>query len=188
MAKNRLIFQNWLVEIGYDPKLGGPHKNEIEQISIDELFESGFDISQEQPSSRQINRRKIIEQAVKAALEKLTDDEHEFIIRFYFMGEKYIEIAEKSEREIYRLVSLHNRAVKKLKNYLKKFVKEQFAVTEDSQQVCLICDSPYKKEIDKLILMRDPKSTWKHIIQNVSKSYNIKIKSPQILIGHEKYH
>ena len=56
LAKNRLIFQNWLVDIGYDPKLGGPHKNEIEQISIDELFESGFDITQEIPDSQQNNR------------------------------------------------------------------------------------------------------------------------------------
>lgn len=188
MAKNRLIFQNWLVEIGYDPKLGGPHKNDIEQISIDELFESGFDITREIPDSQQINRKAIIEEAVKNALSKLNDDEREFIIRFHFMGERYIEIAEKSDRKLYSLVALHIRAVKKLKRYLRKFVKEQFGLNEPKQSNCLICNSPYKDEIDKLIVKRDPKGTWKHIIQHVAKSYNIKIKSPQILIGHEKYH
>ena len=188
MAKNRLIFQNWLVEIGYDPKLGGPHKNDIEQVSIDELFESGFDITQDIPSSQQINRSEIIQHAVKDALAKLDDDEREFIIRFHFMGEKYVEIAEKSERELYSLVSMHNMVIKKLKQYLKQFVKEQFSVEEPKQATCLICNSPHKKEIDKLIIARDTKSTWKHIIQHVDKNYNIKIKSPQILIGHEKYH
>ncbi len=188
LAKNRLIFQNWLVDIGYDPKLGGPHKNEIEQISIDELFESGFDITQEIPDSRQKNRAEIIEEAVKKALAKLNDDEREFIIRFHFMGERYIEIAEKSERKMYSLVSMHNIAIKKLRRYLKQFVKEQFSINEPKQLTCLICNSPYKQEINKLILERDPTSTWKHIIQHVSKTYNIKIKSPQILIGHEKYH
>ena len=188
LAKNRLIFQNWLVDIGYDPKLGGPHKNEIEQISIDELFESGFDITQEIPDSQQNNRAEIIEHAVKNALAKLNDDEREFIIRFHFMGEKYIEIAEKSERELYSLVSMHNIAVKKLKKYLGQFVKEQFDIKEPKQSNCLICNSPYKEEINKLVSERDSKSTWKHIIRHVAKEYNIKIKSPQILIGHEKYH
>ena len=188
MAKNRLIFQNWLVEIGYDPKLGGPHKNDIEQVSIDELFDSGFDITHELPDSQQANRSEIIQQAVKEALGKLDDDEREFIIRFHFMGEKYIEIAEKSDRELYSLVSMHNIAIKKLKRHLKQFVKEQFAVAEPKQSDCLICNSEHKDAIDKLILCKDPKATWKQIIGYVSKNYHIKIKSPQILIGHEKYH
>ena len=188
MAKNRLIFQNWLVEIGYDPRLGGPDKNKFEQISIDELFESGIDISNEEIESQKINRTMIIEQAVKSALAKLNDDEREFIIRFHFMGEKYIEIAEKSDRELYRLVSLHTRAVKKLKRYLKHFVKEQFQVAIQDTSNCLICNSTFRIEIDKLIRKRTKKSTWKHIIQQLDQSYNIKIRSPQILIGHEKYH
>ncbi len=188
MAKNRLIFQNWLVEIGYDPKLGGPHKNKIEQISIDELFDSGFDITFEIPDSQQTNRSEIIQQAVKAALEKLDDDEREFIIRFYFMGEKYIEIAEKSDRELYSLVSLHNIAIKKLKRNLKQFVKEQFAVEEPKQSKSYIRDYEHKDAIDKMIVDKHPKATWKKIIGHVAKRYNIKIKSPQILIGHEKYH
>ncbi len=188
MAKNRLIFQNWLVEIGYDPKLGGPHKNKIEQISIDELFDSGFDITHEIPDSQQTNRSEIIQQAVKDVLERLTDDEREFIIRFHFMGEKYIEIAEKSDRELYSLVSMHNIAIKKLKRYLKQFVKEQFDVAESKQIRCLICDSEHKDAIDKLIACKPFNATWKKIIGHVAKRYNIKIKSPQILIGHEKYH
>ncbi len=188
MAKNRLIYQNWLVEIGYDPQLGGPHQNEIEQISIDELFESGFDITREIPDSQQINRSKIIEKAVKNALAKLDDNEREFIIRFHYMGEKYIEIAEKTNRELYTLVALHKIIVKKLQRYLKQFVKEQFGLNEPKIANCLICNSPYKEEINRLILERDPKSTWKHIIQQSDKKYKLKIKSPQILIGHEKYH
>lgn len=188
MAKNRLIFQNWLVDIGYDPKLGGPHKSSIEQISIDELFDSGFDIADNIPSDNQINRTKIIEIAVKLALAKLTDDEREFIIRFHFMGEKYIEIAEKTDREIYSLVSLHNIAIKKLKRYLRRFVKDQFEIKDSKQTSCMICESVYKDEIDSLIALKDSKSTWKNIIQQADKKYNLKIKSPQILIGHAKYH
>ena len=188
MAKNRIIYQNWLVEIGYDPKLGGPHKTDIEEISIDELFEDGFDIEQKLDNSKQIQRNEFLQNNVQNALAKLSEDEREFIIRFHFMGEKYVEIAEKTEREQYSLVGYHNQIIKKLKKYLKQFVKDEFQVSLQEKSTCPICLSPYKSNINSLLETRDKKSTWKHVMQSIEEKYNLQIKAPQILIGHEKYH
>lgn len=55
-----------------------------------------------------------IERAVRESLDKLDDDEKEVIIYYYFMGQSYAEISEKWNREVFKLASLHNRALKKL--------------------------------------------------------------------------
>ena len=188
MAKKRVIYQNWLVEIGYDPKLGGPHKTEIEQISIDELFESGFDIEQKLDTRKQVERTDFIRTAVQDALGKLTEEEREFIIRFHFMGEKYIEISEKTERELYSLVAFNDQIIKKLKKHLRKFVQAEFKIGPEKEPTCPICLSPHKNDINKILQNRDKKLTWKHVMLKIEKQFGLQIKFPQILIGHEKYH
>ena len=110
------------------------------------------------------------------------------IIHFYYMGESYREISEKTGRAIYKLTALHNRSIKKLKNRLAVFVRERFGVKNKKIGKCPVCDSEYRGEIDEIIANRDKKATWKPVIKLLKDRYGLVINTPQVLIGHTKYH
>ena len=129
-----------------------------------------------------------LKEVVRKALEKLTDNEREFITLFYYQGKTYREISRQSGISIYRLESLHRRALKRLKRELRSFVEKRYGITIETESSCPICKSPYREEIDKLINSRNPRDTWKTVIQEIKERYNLIIKTPQLLIGHEKYH
>ena len=188
MAKNKLIYQNWLVEIGYDPRLKSEFFEQFEQLSLEELFDSGFDILSSDQHNQPVGLKENIVKAVQSALEQLDDEEREFIIRFHFMGESYAEMIEQTNRKLYKLSALHKRALKKLKRHLKRFVLKQFNIKDDTPVVCPICNSDDLININRLLKERDKKSTLRPVIKELKEKYNIKINSPQIIIGHEKYH
>jgi len=192
MSGNRVVYQNWIVEIGYDPARLKEGKNWddplLESISLDEP--SAMTISSEE-TRRAVEERESSEAIrcnVRKALEKLSVQEREFISQFYFMGKSYREISGQSGRPIHKLEALHKRAVKKLKKQLGTFVQERFGVAVNVREDCLICQSPFVAEINRLIEKRDKSSTWKSIIKTLRERYGLKITSPQVLIGHEKYH
>jgi hypothetical protein len=192
MSGNRVVYQNWIVEIGFDPAqtraIGNWDDPLLESISLDEP--SACAISDEE-SRRVIEEREKaseIRSRVREALERLSVQEREFIAQFYFMGRSYREISEQSGRPIYKLEALHKRAVKKLKKELGGFVRERFGVETGSDADCLICRSPHVAEINRLISRRDKTTTWKPIIKTLRNKYGLKVSSPQMLIGHEKYH
>ena len=178
MSKNKLIFQNWIVEIGYDPQ----HKK------INKYMNPKRYLRDKTIQERGDNATKEIETAVRNALNMLSEEEREFIIRFHFMGENYREISEKSGRSLYKLAALHKRAYKKLYGNLAVFVKNRFHIETEVENLCPLCHSPHLKEINDIIKNRDKSQTWKSIIQILKTKYGIKISTPQILVGHEKYH
>ncbi|MDZ4724473.1 MAG: hypothetical protein SGI97_11340 [candidate division Zixibacteria bacterium] len=211
MAKNRLIYQNWITELGFDPEIG----LDFDQSGIPQTEERG--LADEESGSSECaseplpleayspselsdvwkfgndsdhRRVQLIRDRVSQAISSLSDDEREFIERFYFTGESYRKISEKSGRGMHKLESLHSRAVIKLRKKLAPFVKEQFTWTHSSESRtgCIICGSRFRVEIDCLIAARDRSSTWKGVIEILKLKYGIGIKTPQILIGHEKYH
>ncbi|MBN1213535.1 MAG: sigma-70 family RNA polymerase sigma factor [candidate division Zixibacteria bacterium] len=202
MGTNRLVYQNWIVELGIDPEnkdalKDGSSRNQYE-ISLEDI-KDGFlpDGSvpprDEKEALRQARRRSFIGEQVAWALDKLTADEKEFVERFYYSGQGYREISEKSGRAVYKLEALHKRAVRKLKRELAPVVKQLYNLDivppETSATItCPICNSPSRKDIDKLIAGRDEKGTWRPIIKILKDKYGLKIKTPQVLIGHEKYH
>ena len=104
------------------------------------------------------------------------------------MGESYREISEKTGRAVYKLTALNNRAVKKLKNRLAVFVREKFDIKTQKTFNCPICNSKYREEIDNIIANRDKKATWKPVIKLIKERYDLTINTPQVLIGHAKYH
>lgn len=167
MPQNRIIYQNWIVEIGADPK----------KIKKSSNFENNVN-----------NNPDNIIKEVNSALAKLDVDEREFIIRFYYMGETYNRIAEISNRSIHKLNAFHQQILKKLNNYLKNFVNGKFNIDINEESLCPICRSEYKPEIDKLIKSRDKRKTWKPLKDLIEKKYHVKFRTPQVLIGHEKYH
>ncbi|RKX20003.1 MAG: hypothetical protein DRP51_06445 [Candidatus Zixiibacteriota bacterium] len=166
MAKGKIIYQNWIVDIGFDPgqtaKIG--IKNDI--IKPDE---------------------KVIS-AVRTAIKKLTEQERNFIENYYFQGKTYREIARILNRRISRIEGLHRRSLAKLRKYLAGFVKERFGIDAEIGRECIICASPYKEKIDRLIKSKSRQETWKRIIEILWNKYQIRIKTPQVLIGHQKYH
>lgn len=166
MAKGKIIYQNWIVDIGIDPGQVGKIQIQSDLIKPDEQVIS----------------------AVRKALEKLNPEEQDFIETYYFQGKSYREIAELQNRRLSRIEGLHRRSLAKLKKYLIRFVKERFDIDAEIGRDCIICFSPHKEKIDRLIKAKKKWETWKKIIKILKNKYQIKITTPQILIGHQKYH
>lgn len=166
MPNTRLLFQNWIVDLGYDPG----QKRII--LDTDNIII---------PNER-------ITKAIRSALGKMSNVEREFIERYYFKGESYLKIGQVLRWMPYRVEALHRRAVKKLRKHLAPFVKREFGIDIDIRNECPLCKSPSKDEINRLIKDKKPQETWKKIIKTLKEKYGIKIKTPQILIGHQKYH
>lgn len=159
MGNNRIIFQNWIIESG---------KYGTDRPELDNPQETNT--------------------AVRDALAKLTEEEREFIAHFYFMGESYGEIAERSGREIHKLASLHERAIKKLRRHLTGYVRQRYDLPVATGTDCPLCRSAERKAIDRLIANRDRTATWKPVMRELEETYKIRVRSPQVIIGHEKYH
>ncbi|RKX21862.1 MAG: hypothetical protein DRP35_03320 [Candidatus Zixiibacteriota bacterium] len=187
MNKKRIIYQNWISDIGHDPSKDF-NSDLPDNLNFMELFglNTGKLFNQ-----KLIEKQKKIEKlkkTVKVALEKLSVNEREFIIHFYYMGKTYREISEKSNKEIYRLETVHKRALKKLKKELAGFVAQEYGLKTKLNNKCIICQSDFCNQINQIISNRDKKKTWKPVLEEIESKFSLKIKSPQILIGHEKYH
>jgi hypothetical protein len=192
MSGNRVVYQNWIVEMGFDPAQLRTIENREdplqESISLDEPSACAISDEESQRVIEEREKASEIRSRVREALERVSVQEQEFIVQFYFMGKSYREISEQSGRPIYKLEALHKRAVKKLKKELGGFVRERFGVETESDADCLICRSPHVAEINRLLSQRDKTATWRPIIKILRDKYGLKVSSPQVLIGHEKYH
>ncbi len=166
MAKGKIIYQNWIVDIGVDPGQSGKLQIQSDLIKPD----------------------KQVVAAVRKALEKLEPFEQDFIESYYFQGKTYREIANIQNRRISRIEGLHRRSLAKLKKQLARFVKERFDIDAEIGMDCIICSSDHKVKIDKLIRAKKKQETWKNIIKILKEKYQIQVKTPQVLIGHQKYH
>ncbi len=166
MSRRRLFYREWIVEIGTDPQ---------------KLQNHSYNDSPLPPNPKIIA-------VVKNALGKLTDTEQAVIERYYYQGESFGKIAEVLNCKIGKAKAIHDRAITKMRKNLAHFVRYEFGVKIDFDRKCPICCSIYRGEIDKIIKQKSPEETWRKIIQILKKRYNIEIKTPQILIGHNKYH
>ncbi|RKX24166.1 MAG: hypothetical protein DRP45_08815, partial [Candidatus Zixiibacteriota bacterium] len=102
--------------------------------------------------------------------------------------QSYRQISEKSGRAIHKLEAIHKRAVRKLRKELRQTVKELFDLNGRSNHDCVICRSPHRAEIDKLIKQKMPEQTWRPVMKQIREAFGLKITTPQTLIGHRKYH
>ena len=167
MPNNRIVYQNWIAELGFDP------------AQIKKFFDTITDDSS--PDDE-------IDLEVRRAIESLEEEEMEFVIRFYFMGQAYNEISEKSGRAVHKLEALHKRAIRKLKNRLKSIVKMRYGLKSKKGKDCPLCQSAYRAAINEIITNRNESSTWRPVLKEINEQFGLKIKSPQVLIGHKKYH
>ncbi len=166
MPQWRTVYLNMIVDIGFVPG---------EQMCFD-------------PESEPITPNPKIIKVVREALDKLTEKERNFIERYYFKGESLQEIAKSTKLNKTRLTAIHLRAIRKLRKYLDPFVQQEFGITTEHDHICPICMSPHLKEINRVIGNKRKEETWKNIIKILKTEFNLQIKSPQILIGHQKYH
>ena len=134
-------------------------------------------------------RKALIKEQVQLALWELDEDEREFIARYYYMGESHRQIAEASGRKVHSIESLHSRALKKLRRELFRFVSAEFGVeVSRSGERCVICASEHRGAIDTLIRERPSHTTWRPVMKKLAREYGIAVATPQVLIGHQKYH
>jgi len=164
MSNSRVVYQNWIVDLGRDP---------LKQWFLNE--------NRSKPDEQ-------LKEIVSSALKKLSSNEQEFIIQFYYMGKSYQEISSQTGRVIYKLEALHKRALKKLEARLLGFVKNRFDIKIHNKTVCPICESEYANEINEIIANRNPRDTWRPVLKILKEKFGINIRSPQTLIGHSKYH
>ncbi|MBU8934647.1 MAG: hypothetical protein KOO62_11675 [candidate division Zixibacteria bacterium] len=170
MSNSRITYQNWIVDLGRDPSLPV-----LPPITPEESNEIG-----------------VLQARVQQSLQCLSEDERELIRQFYYMGYSYRHISQKSGRAIYKLEAMHRRALRKLRNDLGEFIQSRFHIdlpaVAESVIECHICASPHRDEIDLLIAGRDQRATWRPVMNQLRREFDVDIRSPQMLIGHERYH
>lgn len=186
----RIKYRNWITEIGFDPRNDHRAAEKLRQqifVSMDDGVKA---ISDEIATGNVAERKRIalIRERVALAISHLGDDEREFVERFYYSGETFREISERSGKAIYRLEALQRRALRRLKKLLREFVAETFGVKNSAVVRCPLCESPHRAEIDQLIRERDRSRSWRPLVKEISVKFGIVVRSPMTLIGHEKYH
>lgn len=126
---------------------------------------------------------------VREELEKLNENERELIEKYWYEGNTMSEIARGQGRPTYKVESFYKQVMRKLKNNLCKFVEMEFKIeTEPEKYVCPICSHPRLKEIDGLLATRRPDQTLGKYIKILKHDYGIVISTPQVILGHLKYH
>ena len=126
---------------------------------------------------------------VREEIEKLDADERDLIEKYWYEGKTMSEIARGKGRPTCKLESFYKQVMRKLKNRLRKFVEMEFKiVSEPEENLCPICSHPCLKEIDDLLVTRRPEETLSRFIRILKLDYGIVIKTPQVILGHLKYH
>lgn len=185
MPSSKIVYQNWIADLGRDPS----RPLDLDDQSCQRILGSEGTIpGHEALPAEAHERQERIRETVRAALARLTDDERELIEQIHFMGRTCSEISLRSGRAEHRLESMHRRAMSKLRRHLAPLVRELFGILSPGRTDCPVCRSPYRGQIDQLISSRDPKGTWRQVIEELRKKFGLKITTPQTLIGHEKYH
>lgn len=181
MRRNRIVFCNKVVDAAVSEDSTYPVAS-IEAVALNELERLIL-------SPDCGGRLPRIREQVQLAIRGLDEDEREFISRFYYMGETYRQMAQASGRKIYSLEALHRRALRKLRKALARFAEAEFGVTpEKPRKPCVVCDSPRRAEIEALLNARPAEATWRSVMRAIAQEYGVRVATPQVLIGHQKYH
>jgi len=129
-----------------------------------------------------------LEEKVAKALDKLDSLEREFIRYFYFDCLSYNKISLLLNKTKDRLERIHRSALEKLRFCLKDYVSQRYKLRIPQEKRCLICSHPSRKELEDLIKAKKKEETWKKILRIFREKFNLEIKTPQILINHQKRH
>lgn len=176
--KRRTRYLNWADEIfGHSDE--EKEKNYVAEQTDEDKTQI---VDAEDPFREETNLK------VRQAVERLSPLERQFVEYFYFEDKSYREISVLLNKGIHRLERIHRRALGKLKMLLSNYVKTRFKLNLPEQTGCIICKSPFRQELDKLIQAKKEKETYKSLIRIFKEKYGLKIKTPQVIIGHKKKH
>jgi RNA polymerase sigma factor (sigma-70 family) len=176
--RKRIKCLNWADEL-----FGHPEEEEAENYDAEISDEKRSQVEDDGDPFREETNLK-----VREAMERLSPLERQFIEHFYFEDKSYREISVLLNKSIHRLERIHHRASGKLKMLLSNYVKTRFRLNLPEQTDCIICKSPFRQELDKLIQAKKEKETYKSLIRIFKKKYGLEIKTPQVIIGHKKKH
>ena len=132
-------------------------------------------------------RQKKIAAAVRQAVATLTVRERFVIEKRYFEGAAFALIAAELGKSEAAVVNLHRRALRRLQKLLADFARDHYGITTVSK-CCCICNSSHRAEIDEIIRAKKPEEPYRVVIAEIKARFGIRIKSPQTIIGHLKYH
>jgi RNA polymerase sigma factor (sigma-70 family) len=170
--RGRIRYLNWATE------LFGCRDREIEG----RILEDRSRCDKESEMNASLNRR------VRKAVEKLPFDERRFVQLFYFEFQSYQEISGKLKKRTHKLERIHHRALGKLRILLADFVQERFKLEIPEDTDCIICKSPFRRELDELIRKKAEDETYSRLIKIFKQKYGIVIRTPQVIIGHVRKH
>lgn len=165
MSQNRIVYQEWIVNLGYDPARSRPEAAEVEPSYDEEVI-----------------------LAVTRALETLSEEEAALVRSFHFQGLSYQDISRATGREVYRLELLHRRALRSLAARLRPLVATEDVRRERRNTGCPLCCHPAREQIDRLLNSKRREETWKRINAILKERYAVPSLSPRLIIGHLKYH
>jgi len=129
-----------------------------------------------------------INREVRKAVNRLSPEEKRFVELFYFEFKSYPEIARIMKKKTHKLERIHQRAQDKLRMLLADFVKSRFKLDIDRKSDCIICKSPFRRKLDKLIRDKKEEETYARLIRIFKQKYGVEIKTPQVIIGHRRKH
>lgn len=162
----------------------GQSDEEMEKQALLELSSEGS----HQVTDVEYPGREEIILMVSEAIKRLPPMERQFVECFYFECKSYREISVILNKDIRKLERIHNQALIKLKMLLSDYVKARFKFNIPKETACIICKSPFRQELDKLIQAKKEKETYKSLIRIFKQKYGLNIKTPQVIIGHKKKH
>jgi len=128
-----------------------------------------------------------IREEVRRAIAALPEVDREFIQLYWFEGQSIAEIAKRFNKHPHNIEGYSQRILRKLRRLLADFVASRFGV-ETVREPCLICCHPHRLEIEEILRGKRPEETFKRIYRELAKRFGLRITTPQILIGHMKYH
>ena len=173
MSSRKIVYQNWIAEDGVGPARSRPYY---------------MSSAEEEAAERNEAALRSVRAAVGVAVGSLDDQERFLIIRVHFLGQSIRQISAETNRSGHKLRALHRRAVKKLRRRLATFVQDRYEVSVEQHAGCIICRSPDRYDIDAMLRERDRSKSLKPVITRLRKHFSIIVSTPQIIIGHEKYH
>jgi hypothetical protein len=166
--RGRIRYLNWATE------LYGCFDDEIQERILQNLSGPKQDDS--------------INHEVRKAIAKLPPEENQFVQLFYFEFKSYQEISTKLKKKVHKLERIHQRALGKLKILLVGFVNKRFGLDVPQNTNCVICRSPFRRQLEELIRNKRKEETYSHLIRIFKEKYRIQIKAPQVIIGHKRKH
>ncbi len=173
--------------LGYGRKKG----KRIRALNWVEGVEEPESVSEEPDLIERLEEEKAkveLEEEVEQALDKLDAAEKEFIRYFYYDCKSYDQISEIMNKTKDRLERIHRSALEKLKFILKGFVSQRYKIKISPEGKCLICSHPERVKLEELIKAKKKEETWKKILRTFKEKFNLEIKTPQIMINHQKKH